>query len=113
MKVGQCRRHKHVDPSQQMVLRNAIIEAELVESLPWSRLCRPIIAKSPSPISSADEITVRRHSQRLYRQHRPKADIRHNRIELGPPAARFFFARPRRRRFQLENCDKEWQLSQR
>jgi hypothetical protein len=31
VEVGQCRRHKHVDPSQKMVLRNAIIETELVE----------------------------------------------------------------------------------
>jgi hypothetical protein len=28
MKIGQRRRHQNVDPSQQMVLRNAIIEAE-------------------------------------------------------------------------------------
>ena len=33
VQVGQCRRHKHVDPSQQIILRNAIIEAELVEQL--------------------------------------------------------------------------------
>jgi hypothetical protein len=31
VKVGQCRRHEHVDPAQKMILRNAIIEAELVE----------------------------------------------------------------------------------
>jgi hypothetical protein len=31
--VGQRSRHKHVDPSQKMILRNAIIEAELVEQL--------------------------------------------------------------------------------
>ena len=33
VEVGQCSRHKHVDPSQKMVLRNAIVEAELVEQL--------------------------------------------------------------------------------
>src|SRR3990170_6345788 len=33
VKVGQCSRHKHVDPSQKMVVWNAIIEAELIEQL--------------------------------------------------------------------------------
>jgi hypothetical protein len=33
MQVGQGSRHKHIDPAQQMVLRNAIIEAELIEQL--------------------------------------------------------------------------------
>jgi hypothetical protein len=33
VEVGQCPRHKYIDPSQKMVLRNAIIEAELVEQL--------------------------------------------------------------------------------
>ena len=33
MEVGQGSRHKHVDPSQKMILRNAIIETELVEQL--------------------------------------------------------------------------------
>jgi hypothetical protein len=57
-----------------MVLRNAIIEAERVEQPALVPLCRPIIAKSPAPTSSADGNTVRRFSQRLYRQHRSKAD---------------------------------------
>jgi hypothetical protein len=33
VEVGQGSRHNHVDPSQKMVLRNAIVEAELVEQL--------------------------------------------------------------------------------
>src|SRR5665648_741344 len=33
VKIGQGSRHKHIDPAQKMVLRNAIIEAELVEQL--------------------------------------------------------------------------------
>ena len=56
VKVGQCSRHKHVDPSQKMVLRNAIIEAELVEQLalvpPLPTHHRP---SPPSPISEQTE----------------------------------------------------------
>jgi hypothetical protein len=33
VEVGQCRRHKHLDPSQKMILRDAIIEAKLIEQL--------------------------------------------------------------------------------
>jgi hypothetical protein len=76
VEVGERRRHNHVDPSQKMVLRNAIIEAERVEQpalIP--PLPPPSSPSPPSPIPSADGITVRRRSQRLYRQHRSQADI--------------------------------------
>jgi hypothetical protein len=33
VEVDQCSHHEHVDPAQKMVLRNAIVEAELVEKL--------------------------------------------------------------------------------
>jgi hypothetical protein len=33
VEVGQCSCHEHVDPAEKMVLRNAIVEAELVEKL--------------------------------------------------------------------------------
>ena len=57
VEVGQCRRYEHIDPAQKMVLRNAIIEAELVEQLALSRLCRPIIARS----SVANLLSRRNH----------------------------------------------------
>jgi len=57
VEVGQCRRHKHVDPSQKMVLRNAIIEAELVEQLalvpPLPTHHRPVLRRrSPQQTES-------------------------------------------------------------
>ena len=33
VQIGQCRCHKHVDPSQQVVRRDTVIEMELVEQL--------------------------------------------------------------------------------
>ena len=56
-------------------------ELRLRELGPWILACpgpasaAPSSLGPPSPISSADGITVRRHSQRLYRQHRPISDI--------------------------------------
>ena len=73
VQVGQGSRHKHVDPSEKMIFRNAIIEAkEQLDLLP-----------SPAthhhralPLRwRANGITVRPASQRLYRHHRSKADL--------------------------------------
>jgi hypothetical protein len=57
VEVGQYSRHKHVDPSQKMVLRNAIIEAELVEQLamvpPLPTHHRPVLRRqSPQQTES-------------------------------------------------------------
>src|SRR5665811_2172499 len=57
VEVGQRSRHKHVDPSQKMVLRNAIIEAELVEQL-------ALVSPLPThhrPSSVADVLSRRNH----------------------------------------------------
>jgi hypothetical protein len=57
VEVGQGSRHKHVDPSQKMVLRNAIIEAELVKQLalvpPLPTHHRPVLRRrSPQQTES-------------------------------------------------------------
>jgi hypothetical protein len=73
--VGQGSRHKHVDPSQKMILRNAIIEAELVEQLalvpPLPTHHRPVLRRrSPQQTESPFAASL----NALYRQHRPIAD---------------------------------------
>src|SRR5665648_658399 len=57
VKIGQCSRHKHIDPAQKMVLRNAIIEAELVKQL-------ALVSPLPThhrPSSVADVLSRRNH----------------------------------------------------
>ena len=47
MNTRQRLGHEYVDPSQQMRLRNALIEMERVEELSLSAVWRPIIHLSP------------------------------------------------------------------
>ena len=76
VQVAKRRRDEHVDPAQQMVLRNAVFETELVKQTPLIRLCRPIIAPpSLADDQSATGIMVRWPSQALFRQHRSRARI--------------------------------------
>jgi hypothetical protein len=55
-----------------VVIGDAIFETEIVEQLPLISSPPPIIAASYAVEDRSDDgITVRRASQRLYRQHRP------------------------------------------
>src|SRR5438552_2501245 len=62
---GQCSRHKHRDPSQKMILRNAIIEAELIEQLALVPSLATHHHRALPVRWRADGITVRQASQRL------------------------------------------------
>jgi hypothetical protein len=76
VEVGERHCREHIDPSQQMVLGDAIFEPELVEQ---PALIPPLPPHHRPALRAADQsatgITVRRPSQALYRQHRPEQGI--------------------------------------
>src|SRR6266478_348308 len=66
-----------------MTRRNTPLEVEQVEQLALIARLLPHHGESPSLISQADGITVRRFSRALFQQHRPNSDIGTRRPGVG------------------------------